>query len=751
MTIERRLTELAAPSISGTGIDITIVVIAYNEAAHISDCLDALLCQVTEQALEVVVVDDGSTDGTDGIVNRRRVHDDRLRLVRLDANSGRGVARMAGLASARGINVGFVDADIVVPENWIQRLADELPGAAAISGIAVPDGDVAALARISGATPRVVPGSATITGNNVIFDGAVLRATPFPESRLGEDFRLAELLRSRGHALRSSPDVIVQHDERKTYRASLRWLFESGVDATCLLVEFARIRLPDVVAIGWWITCVSSLTLAFLVTPWLCLVPLIATVVAAFVHVATRFSLRPSPLRWLAAAVADVPLMGAYLIGRAVGLTRLRRLHRRGPPAGGQIEEPRRDALARGSFNLVVNNLTATGLGFLSWMVTTRLWPATDVGIAAATISAAFLAANLAMLGVQGTLLRAIPASANPRALLATGLVVTIPVAVVLGVGFGLLQGTSLGSGNGWLLGFAVFVALVVSLVVKAMLEAAVIAVRASASVVRATAAANGVKIAALAGLGALPTGALGIVAGSLAASASNCAALLRSAHRREILAGPREFSRALVRSLHRYSLTFYINSLIGGIPVLVLPILVRSQLGDDEAAYWYIASLMAAALFLVPAAVGTALLVEGSDRRGELRGLVVRAAGGLAVVMVPVICIAILVSPAVLRMFGSDYAEHSTTPFRILALSGVLVSASYVLGDVMLVRRRLLPLTILNVVNALVVIGLAWRATNLDAVAWAWFAGEVANIVMFVIIIPLFHERASIPEMTRP
>ena len=148
--------------------------------------------------------------------------------------------------------IGFVDSDITLPPDWLARCLVELPGHAAVGGIAVPDGDATVLARLSGALPREVPGSAPITGNNVLFDAGVLDQTGFdPGDRLGEDFRLAHRLLRNGYRLRRVTGLTVRHEERKSYGGALRWRFKNGVDATSHPRELGVVRLADVVWIGW--------------------------------------------------------------------------------------------------------------------------------------------------------------------------------------------------------------------------------------------------------------------------------------------------------------------------------------------------------------------------------------------------------------------------------------------------------------------------------------------------------------------
>jgi len=86
----------------------SILLPAFNARAHIGRTLRDLLGQ-TFGDFEILVVDDGSSDGTDGIV--RGYSDARIRLIRLDSNQGLVGALNAGLAEARGLWVARQDAD----------------------------------------------------------------------------------------------------------------------------------------------------------------------------------------------------------------------------------------------------------------------------------------------------------------------------------------------------------------------------------------------------------------------------------------------------------------------------------------------------------------------------------------------------------------------------------------------------------------------------------------------------------------
>lgn len=89
---------------------VSVVVPAYNAAAFVGRALDSILAQ-TFQDWEIVLVNDGSTDETEAVVNRyaRRIGR-RLRCFR-QPNAGCGAARNRGIDAARGRFVAFLDAD----------------------------------------------------------------------------------------------------------------------------------------------------------------------------------------------------------------------------------------------------------------------------------------------------------------------------------------------------------------------------------------------------------------------------------------------------------------------------------------------------------------------------------------------------------------------------------------------------------------------------------------------------------------
>lgn len=99
---------------------ISIVIPAYNIGDHLAGCLDSVLAQ-TYTNLEIVVVNDGSTDHTAQVMGTYAAKDSRVKAVHKE-NGGVTSARLRGMAEATGDWVGFVDGDDILEPTMYERL-----------------------------------------------------------------------------------------------------------------------------------------------------------------------------------------------------------------------------------------------------------------------------------------------------------------------------------------------------------------------------------------------------------------------------------------------------------------------------------------------------------------------------------------------------------------------------------------------------------------------------------------------------
>jgi dolichyl-phosphate beta-glucosyltransferase len=106
-------------------LTLSIVIPAYNEERRLPSTLDTILAWLDGSPYrdaEVLVVDDGSSDGTAALVEARATADSRVRLVRNPGNCGKGYAVRHGMLEAKGEWILFSDADLSAPIEELPKL-----------------------------------------------------------------------------------------------------------------------------------------------------------------------------------------------------------------------------------------------------------------------------------------------------------------------------------------------------------------------------------------------------------------------------------------------------------------------------------------------------------------------------------------------------------------------------------------------------------------------------------------------------
>lgn len=99
---------------------ISVIVPVYNTKKYLSRCVDSLLDQ-TLQELQVILIDDGSTDGSSGLCDSYARMDARVCVIHKE-NQGLGMARNSGLEIAAGEYVSFVDSDDTIEPDMYERM-----------------------------------------------------------------------------------------------------------------------------------------------------------------------------------------------------------------------------------------------------------------------------------------------------------------------------------------------------------------------------------------------------------------------------------------------------------------------------------------------------------------------------------------------------------------------------------------------------------------------------------------------------
>ena len=204
-------------------VPVSVVLPTRDRLTSLVVALEALRHQRRAEPFELIVVDDGSADGTGELLARLA----RAGAIVHVAGPGRGAAaaRNAGIARARGRIIACTDDDCEVPPEWIARLRDRLieTGAAAVGGPVAAAAGASLPARVSQAITngiasvlnRADPDTAFLTSNNVAYRADALRAAGLFDEGFsgagGEERDLHARLRAGGARLVYAPEVVVTH------------------------------------------------------------------------------------------------------------------------------------------------------------------------------------------------------------------------------------------------------------------------------------------------------------------------------------------------------------------------------------------------------------------------------------------------------------------------------------------------------------------------------------------------------------
>ena len=115
--------------------ELSVVIPAYNEEQRLPRTIEQIEHYLDARRLdyELIIVDDGSTDGTRQVMDAAAERNSKVRLEALPANRGKGGALAAGVAVARGDEVLVTDADLSTPIEELEKLDAALQAGAGVA------------------------------------------------------------------------------------------------------------------------------------------------------------------------------------------------------------------------------------------------------------------------------------------------------------------------------------------------------------------------------------------------------------------------------------------------------------------------------------------------------------------------------------------------------------------------------------------------------------------------------------------
>jgi len=373
--------------------------------------------------------------------------------------------------------------------------------------------------------------------------------------------------------------------------------------------------------------------------------------------------------------------------------------------------------------------------GFLFWTIAARRYSPSVVGINSATISAMILVSAVCQLGLNAVVVRYLPAAGSvTRRLLVAIYAITCALSAVAAAGVALTSTTwgpprlAFLSHGWWPVAFA---AATVCWTVFTLQDSALTGMRAAHWVPIENSIFSLVKIALL----------LAFV-GSLSRSgifwAWNLPVLLSLVPINALIFGrllPRHVAKTDLRTLDlravaRFAGHNYVGSLFLLGSSTLLPVVVASEVGSEQTAFFYIPWTIATGVQLVALSTSTSLMVElafDESRIGDYARRVLRQTLRL---IVPAVVVLVAAAPWVLRAFGRRYAAEGDTLLRLLALAAIPNVLSVLGLAIARIRhdgRMVLGIQSATFVGTLGVSFVLLPRIGIVGVGWAWLATQTA------------------------
>ena len=382
-----------------------------------------------------------------------------------------------------------------------------------------------------------------------------------------------------------------------------------------------------------------------------------------------------------------------------------------------ELQQGKRTTLPRfaNSVALIMGRVASSGLGFLTWLITARLFAPGEVGIASGVVSAMMLCVQLALLGIGAAVIKLYPEHESRPARLLDSSLNLVSAASLAAAGLFLVFASvafhELRVAAATPLYTLIFLAMTLFGAVNVLLDNVSIAMRRNDHVFERNVLFGIITIVLVAALPLLlgAVDSISIVFAWALAGLGACSLgviqLWRSLS--HYIYRPR-INLGIGNRLIHVGLPNYLLTLTERAPNWVIPIIVTELLSPVDNAHWYTVWMMAWVVFIVPISVGQNLFAEVSRRPDTIREALRHSTrtslllGGLAAGGVA------LFAPLILSLLGAGYAAAGVTPLRILVIAVVPVMYIQNYYAICRARSKLLEATLTGIINGTMSVGAA-------------------------------------------
>ena len=397
------------------------------------------------------------------------------------------------------------------------------------------------------------------------------------------------------------------------------------------------------------------------------------------------------------------------------------------------------DSLYRNSIFLMLSTAVMSFFGFFFWIINARLYSAEQVGIGTTLLSIMTLISGFSILGLGTGLIRYLPISEKKNKKISTSFTLVALMSILISIIYLIFMKTfspKLLFVRENIIFSLLFILFTVLSSLSTISENVFIAYRSSKFVLIKNTIFSIVKL--ILPIFLLALGAYGIfMSVGISVVIAFLFGLVILIVRFNYLLKP-IIDISIIKKMIKFSLGNYTAEIMGGLPNLVLPILITNSIGAKFSAYYYMAVMFAGFLYIIPMATSQSLFAEGSYNEKDLRLHVKKAAIIIALILIPAIIIVIFFGKYILLAFGKDYSVEGFRLLRVFAISGIFIAAKNVCGVILKVKNKIKEIIFIDLITASSILGLSYFLMPtylLKGVEIAWIAGHTLSAGIFLIV----------------
>ncbi len=397
------------------------------------------------------------------------------------------------------------------------------------------------------------------------------------------------------------------------------------------------------------------------------------------------------------------------------------------------------DSLFRNSIYLMLSTGVMAVFGFFFWIINARLYSAEQVGIGTTLISMITLISSFSLLGLGNSLIKYLPTSDKKNDKINTSFTLVGLTSIFISIFFLVFLKTfspRLLFVRESIIFSLLFILFTIFFSLNIISENVFIAYRSSKFVLIKNTISSIVKLILPIFLVAL--GAYGIVVSMGVAMAVAFLVSLVFLILRFNYSPKPIIDRIVVKRMTKFSLGNYIAGFIGGLPAMVLPILIINSIGARFSAYFYLDMMIANLLYIIPMATSQSLFAEGSYSERDLKVQLKKAIKIISLLLAPAILVTFLFGKYILLAFGKEYSSEGVIFLQILAISGIFLSINYIGNSIFYIKHRIKLVILVNLLGASIILSLSIMLVhqNLLGIGVGWMLGQGIISVIYLFFI---------------